>query len=203
MASHSSGPAWRIPGTGEPGGLPSTGSHRVGHEWSDLAAAAELTVELNEPRFASWFQTLAASKFPNIIQHEHFPRKGKLGGDWPGMEPNPLHWKGKSGRPEKSLNTYFQTYKNRRTLLHDCRIPISNFYSLSALGFALSSHKIEVMVFFLLISFDSPHPFSTLKPSSFQIIMPGLYTQPLRRKSWSLSLIPTLPSPPGPATSTF
>ena len=32
--------AWRIPGTGEPGGLLSTGSHRVGHDWSDLAAAA-------------------------------------------------------------------------------------------------------------------------------------------------------------------
>ena len=32
--------AWRIPGTGEPGGLPSMGSHRVGHDRSDLAAAA-------------------------------------------------------------------------------------------------------------------------------------------------------------------
>ena len=32
MATHSSVLAWRIPGTGEPGGLPSTGSHRVGHE---------------------------------------------------------------------------------------------------------------------------------------------------------------------------
>ena len=32
--------AWRIPGTGEPGGLPSMESHRVGHDWSDLAAAA-------------------------------------------------------------------------------------------------------------------------------------------------------------------
>ena len=40
MASHSSVLAWRIPGTGEPGGLPSLGSHRVGHDWSDLAAAA-------------------------------------------------------------------------------------------------------------------------------------------------------------------
>jgi len=30
--------AWRIPGTGEPGGLPSMGLHRVGHDWSDLAA---------------------------------------------------------------------------------------------------------------------------------------------------------------------
>ena len=41
MATHSSILAWRIPGTEEPGGLPSTGSHRVGHDWSNLAAAAE------------------------------------------------------------------------------------------------------------------------------------------------------------------
>ena len=40
MATHSSVLAWRIPGTGEPGGLPSMGSHSVGHDWSDLAAAA-------------------------------------------------------------------------------------------------------------------------------------------------------------------
>ena len=40
MAIHSSVLAWRIPGTGEPGGLPSMGSHRVGHDCSDLAAAA-------------------------------------------------------------------------------------------------------------------------------------------------------------------
>ena len=40
MATHSSVLAWRIPGTGEPGGLPSMGSHRVGHDRSDLAAAA-------------------------------------------------------------------------------------------------------------------------------------------------------------------
>ena len=40
MASHSSVLVWRIPGMGEPGGLPSMGLHRVGHNWSDLAAAA-------------------------------------------------------------------------------------------------------------------------------------------------------------------
>ena len=40
MAPHSSVLAWRIPGTGEPGGLPSMGSHRVGHDRSDLATAA-------------------------------------------------------------------------------------------------------------------------------------------------------------------
>ena len=42
MATHSSVLAWRIPGTGEPGGLPSMESHRVGHDWSDLAAAVLL-----------------------------------------------------------------------------------------------------------------------------------------------------------------
>ena len=40
VATHSSVLAWRIPGTGEPGGLPSMGLHRVGHDWSDLAVAA-------------------------------------------------------------------------------------------------------------------------------------------------------------------
>ena len=44
MATHSSILAWRIPGTGEPGGLLSMGSHRVGHDWSDLAAAAAATI---------------------------------------------------------------------------------------------------------------------------------------------------------------
>ena len=39
MATHSSVLAWRIPGMGEPGELSSMGSHRVGHDWSDLAAA--------------------------------------------------------------------------------------------------------------------------------------------------------------------
>ena len=40
MAAHSSVLTWRIPGTGEPGGLPSMGSHRVGYDWLDAAAAA-------------------------------------------------------------------------------------------------------------------------------------------------------------------
>ena len=44
MATHSSVLAWRIPGTGEPGGLSSLGSHRVGHDWSDLAAWASRVV---------------------------------------------------------------------------------------------------------------------------------------------------------------
>ena len=61
MATHSSVLAWRIPGTGEPGGLPSMGSHRVGHDRHNLAAAAaaaaiigcEVTSEL-ATIFHSW-----------------------------------------------------------------------------------------------------------------------------------------------------
>ena len=45
MATHSSVLAWRIPGMGEPGGLPSVGSHRVRHNWNDLAAAAACFID--------------------------------------------------------------------------------------------------------------------------------------------------------------
>ena len=44
MATHSSVLAWRIPGTGEPGGLPFMGSHRVRNDWSDLAVAVAAAV---------------------------------------------------------------------------------------------------------------------------------------------------------------
>ena len=47
MATHSSVLAWRIPGMGELGGLPSMGLHRVGHDSSDLAAAAAVASALH------------------------------------------------------------------------------------------------------------------------------------------------------------
>ena len=50
MATHSSVLSWRIPGTAEPGGLPSMGSHRVRHDWSDLAAAEEIVGSDGEER---------------------------------------------------------------------------------------------------------------------------------------------------------
>ena len=53
MATHSSVLAWRVPGMGEPDGLPSMGSHRVGHNRSDLAAAAAVLVVAFEV-FAVW-----------------------------------------------------------------------------------------------------------------------------------------------------
>ena len=55
MATHSSILAWRIPGTEEPGRLPSMGSHRVRHNWSDLAAvaAAAYTVESSDKTWST------------------------------------------------------------------------------------------------------------------------------------------------------
>ena len=50
MASHSSVLAWRIPGTGEPGGLPSMGLHRVGHDSSDLAVSRELFKKIRDTK---------------------------------------------------------------------------------------------------------------------------------------------------------
>ena len=65
MATHSSVLAWRIPGTGEPVGLPSMGSQRIGHDWRDLAAAAaasqmprgslvKTVLTVQEYRFRPW-----------------------------------------------------------------------------------------------------------------------------------------------------
>ena len=71
MATHSSVLAWRIPGTGEPGGLPSMGSHRVGHEWSDLAASV--------PHWAS----LVAQRL------KHLPGNARDPGSIPGLGRSP------------------------------------------------------------------------------------------------------------------
>ena len=50
IATHSSVLAWRIPGTRKPAGLPSMGLHRVGHDWSDLTAAASWKKSYDQPR---------------------------------------------------------------------------------------------------------------------------------------------------------
>ena len=64
MATHSGVLAWRIPGMGEPGGLPSMGSSRVGHDWSDLAAAAGGIVVKNPP--AKVGDTRNSSSIPGL-----------------------------------------------------------------------------------------------------------------------------------------
>ena len=63
MATHSSVLAWRIPGTGEPGGLPSVGLHRVGHDWSDLAVSKHMTFIVH------FISVITTSSPPQIIRH--------------------------------------------------------------------------------------------------------------------------------------
>ena len=99
MATHSSSLSWRIPGMEEPGGLPSMGSHRVGHDWIDLATAAAMSIHFIyfrvsiltsfpiqgfQPRhllqFVCSFNSLFASSFldhslatqDNYIPNEHY-----------------------------------------------------------------------------------------------------------------------------------
>ena len=69
MATHSSVPALRISGIGEPGGLPSMGSHRVGHDWSDLAAVAAAAALLH----------LSLEEFPGFRVIQDFVKSSTLG----------------------------------------------------------------------------------------------------------------------------
>ena len=68
MATHSSILAWRIPGTGEPGELPSIGSHRVGHDWSDIAA--EAAAVYIRKKHKSWFHSfnVYSVQFSSVTQ---------------------------------------------------------------------------------------------------------------------------------------
>ena len=84
MATYSSVLAWRIPGMAEPGGLPSTESHRVGHDWSDLAAAAaaaEFTMAAHLPKVGEGGNSAAVEAYAGSDQSGHCglePREAKV-----------------------------------------------------------------------------------------------------------------------------
>ena len=78
MATHSRILAWRIPGTGESGGLPSVGSHRVGHDWSDLACTHALEKDMaTHSRILAW-------RIPGTGESGGLPSVGshRVGHDW-------------------------------------------------------------------------------------------------------------------------
>ena len=84
MATHSSVLAWRIRGTGEPGGWPSMGSHRVRHDWSDLAAAAAGQQEIEGRRRRGWqrmrrLDGITGSMHMSLSQLQEMWRTGKPG----------------------------------------------------------------------------------------------------------------------------
>ena len=78
MAPHSSVLAWRIPGTGEPGGLPSMGSHRVGPDWSDLAAAAAAVRDIIGHLVNGWREEDSKMKLCFLICPAQFLMSHKL-----------------------------------------------------------------------------------------------------------------------------
>ena len=91
MAAHSSVLAWRIPGTEEPSRLPSMGSHRVGHDWSDLAAA--IAAGYWECRATKWLNpgkwkdlTLTGLEMVSVTEQALFPlfpqRMAECIGEW-------------------------------------------------------------------------------------------------------------------------
>ena len=84
MATHSSVLAWRIPGTGEPGGLPSLGSHRVRHDWSDAAAAAATPIFLGFPDGSDRKESVC-----NVGNLDSIPGLGRSPG---GGHSNPLQY---------------------------------------------------------------------------------------------------------------
>ena len=102
MATHSSVLAWRIPGMGESGGLPSTGSHRVRHDWSDLATPQHPQHHPRQTPLMMW--TEAAANKPGPPQTRR------------GLE------RSQSLKPSSSPRWYPKPEKKHRTH-HDCPEP--------------------------------------------------------------------------------
>ena len=88
MATHSSILAWRIPGTEEPGGLPSLGSHRVRHDWSDLACMHAL-----EEKMAT-HSSILAWRIPGTEEPGGLPSLGshRGGHDWSYLAAAASNW---------------------------------------------------------------------------------------------------------------
>ena len=85
MATHLSVLAWRIPGTGEPGGLPSMGSHRVGHDWSDLAAAAAFPFGDAFEMMSTWGKglfSMCGPEIPHYLRESQGIQKGPEDHAW-------------------------------------------------------------------------------------------------------------------------
>ena len=86
MATHSSVFAWRIPGMGEPGGLLSMGSQRVGHNWSDLAAAAAAANAQGNPTSPAWGHEPLILPFWDHWFYQIEGRREFLWGKWEVLE---------------------------------------------------------------------------------------------------------------------
>ena len=82
MATHSSVLAWRIPGTGEPGGLLSLGLHRVRHDWGDLAVAVHNNTGILQPEVGGGWRDLRNTVENSLNCHEFLLESGLGQGGW-------------------------------------------------------------------------------------------------------------------------
>ena len=124
MATHSSVLAWRIPGMGEPGGLPPMGSHRVGHDLSDLATVAfsSLSVESESERCSvmshSWQPHGLYSPWNSLGQKTGVSSLSLLQGIFPTQGSNP-------GLPNCGQILYQLSHKGSPRILEWIAYPFS------------------------------------------------------------------------------
>ena len=155
MAAHSSVLAWRIPGTGEPGGLPSLGSHRVGHDWGDLAAAAA-AVQFSH-------SVMSYSLWPHGLQHTRPPCPSPT----PGVYSRPLsRWcHPTSSSSVVPFSSCLQSFWASGSF------PVSQFFALGdqkywSFSFSISpSNEYSGLISFRMDSLDLPVVQGTLKSS--------------------------------------
>ena len=162
MAPHSSVPAWRISGTGEPGGLPSMELHRVGHDWSDLAAAGAWSLTQKHVVFLSLrlmpgqqtLQEILSSCSERVIldqRHWHYQGAADSGG------PIQLHWTVSEvkTKPQQALRHLWEA-------LLQCTSMLEKRWGSGHLGLSLLCHVVEKLLghsttenaHFLLLGFN-------------------------------------------------
>ena len=136
MATHASIPAWRIPGTGEPSGLPSMGSHRVRHNWSDLAAAAaaygNLKVNLKDCQKMGRFWWAGCLSNPRSLfrSTSPFPNTSETGEQQAGL----LYLKIVVNWEDDSLNNVPSNYSDTQRQSTKCKLPSSHHWRMKGSG---------------------------------------------------------------------
>ena len=122
MATHSRILAWRIPGTGEPGGLPSMGSHRVGHYWSDLAAAVTAYCGLLIPDVLRGPWWLSSSLWPVPHLSKICPFLEQKWNLWKQYREIPSNSKRRTKRLKKTEQSYLWNFscRNWQWILWHC-----------------------------------------------------------------------------------
>ena len=172
MATHSSVLAWRIPGTGEPGGLPSTGSHRVGHDWSVLAAAFSPSPPLIQGML--------------LLLLSHFSRVQ-------GILSSQFFYKSKTVFKIKVYLKFFLNFKWQPTLV---LLPGESHGQRNLVGYSPQGHKESDTTEWLHFHFHFKNFLKSKMPESFLLFLePNLTDHKLCALTLATFLQSTLPGP--------